>query len=521
MKSASNISKYLTVENLALLAVCVTTLFSKSTVMTDQYVVPRQLFSLLVASIAVVAISVKALLGKRFDVDPKAWSLTVATVCTVEAAYALLQFVILKLFGIDFRVMGSFENPAGLMSALCLGLPFALYVISVSRKHKKLVFTATVLIIAAILVSESRTGILAAAIVLICYAMRFTRLSPLKCAAIVVLVVAALIAASYFINSSSADGRLLIWRASWPLIAAAPFFGYGAGAFSRMYMSAQADYLKAFPPDSEYAMLADNSIVPFNEYIDFYLNFGLFGMMLLLGFIVFLIASYCRRPDASKRFAWLSLATLAFISLFSYPFTYPFSYVILVISAIIIVKDSYNFTLSRLTKSFASVAFLLSGVYVTHWAYDRIEAERQWYKAVIKGDMVLYSYLKPRMEQIPHFLYSYAFEAFRQGDYDLSLSLAEESSKRLSHYDLELLLGDIYLKKKDYAESERHYQKAADMIPCRFVPLMAIYELYVEAGEKEKSLELAQKIIDKPIKVPSRTVSLIKLKLKKDLNAEE
>lgn len=517
MKPLYKYCQYLTLENIVVATLCITALFAKSKIMTDQAIIPKQLYTGLVLSLSIVAIAIKLLLGKGFKITPFSWSVIITAICSAEALYAIFQFSVTRLLGLDVFICGTFENPVGLMSALCLALPFSLYAVAQSTHYKKVLTVAIVLIVIAIFISESRAGILAAILILLCYALKFSNLSPTKYVIIICSVCVLLIAASCLINTDSVAGRLLIWRASWPLITATPFCGYGMGAFGRMYMTAQADYLSAFSPDSDYAMLAGNSIVPFNEYIDFYLNFGMLGLILLIGFIALLIYAYRQSPDNSKLYALLSLGALAFISLFSYPFTYPFSYLIVIVSTLFIVKNSFKSYRSIFFKPIVAVVTLFAGIYYSYSAYDRIDAEMQWGKALHRNDLETYYHLKPRLEHIPHFLYSYAFEAYKNEDYDLSLELAEQCALNLSHYDLELLLGDIYLKKGTYDKAESHYRHAAAMIPCRFIPLQALYDLYIVQGHNNAAKEIAQIIIDKPIKVPSQPIKLIRYKMKQIL----
>lgn len=513
MKSLNKYCQYFTIENIVVAALCITALFSKSKIMTDQAIVPKQLYTGLVLSVSIVAIAIKLLLGKGLKITPYSWSVIITAICSAEALYAIFQFCVTRLLGLDVFICGTFENPVGLMSALCLALPFTLYAIT-QTCHKKTFIAAAIVIVLAIFASESRTGIIAALLVLLCFGLRFSKLSLAKRLFIVAGLTVILIAVSCLINTDSINGRLLIWRASLPLISATPFCGYGIGAFGRLYMDAQADYLSVFSPDSDYAMLAGNSIVPFNEYIEFYLNFGVLGLLISIGFISFLIFAYSRAIESYKSYALYTLGALGFISLFSYPFTYPFTYVIIIISTLFIIKNSFKFSPVKLLKPSVALIMLLIGVFCSYKVYDRIDAELQWGKAFLKGDLNAYAILKPRLEHIPHFLYSYAFEAYKREDYDLSLSLAEQCSNNLSHYDLELLLGDIYLKKEDYDKAETHYKHAAEMIPNRFVPLQALFDMYIISDKHNEAMSIANKINNKPIKTPSKVVRIIKYKIK-------
>lgn len=66
---------------------------------------------------------------------------------------------------------------------------------------------------------------------------------------------------------------------------------------------------------------------------------------------------------------------------------------------------------------------------------------------------------------------------------------------------MELLLGDIYIEKKDYKQAETYYTSASFMCPNRFWPLYPLYELYKTTGNVEKTSVTAKILLEKPAKV--------------------
>jgi tetratricopeptide (TPR) repeat protein len=76
--------------------------------------------------------------------------------------------------------------------------------------------------------------------------------------------------------------------------------------------------------------------------------------------------------------------------------------------------------------------------------------------------------------------------------------------------DIQMLFAYNYSKLESYTEAERHLKIAANMIPSRFMPLYELVKLYELTERTEDAIALAQKIIDKDVKIPSRAVSSIK-----------
>ena len=123
-----------------------------------------------------------------------------------------------------------------------------------------------------------------------------------------------------------------------------------------------------------------------------------------------------------------------------------------------------------------------------------------------------YGKLYPHMKRNHLFLYNYAAEQNICGLYDESLRTVMESSKKLNDYDTQLLLADNYENTGDSAMAVAAYSLAHNMIPCRFVPLYCLMEFYRSRGDSLNAGDYARQILDKPVKVPSETVDMIKAK---------
>lgn len=329
------------------------------------------------------------------------------------------------------------------------------------------------------------------------------------------LLILLLITVGYFINSASVDGRLLIWRCAWDMICDTPLTGFGHGAFGRLYMEYQSSWLQA-NPDSGYSQLASNPLVPFNEFINLYLNYGLAGLLILISVIALLIVSFWRRPSTEKYMALTALICVALLSSFSYPFTYPFTTVICILCVIIILKDFCNVIKS--VRIILSLGLITISVFCSVDILHKIQNEKLWCKAYRTNNIDEFRLLSRDMNNTPHFLYSFATVLNDHGYIDESLEIAHRADSLISHYELKLLLGDIYLKRDSFNEAELYYKKASQMIPCRFIPLDALFNLYIETNDSTKATLVATEIINKPVKVPSQKIKLIKAKMKRFLS---
>lgn len=56
------------------------------------------------------------------------------------------------------------------------------------------------------------------------------------------------------------------------------------------------------------------------------------------------------------------------------------------------------------------------------------------------------------------------------------------------------------------------------MVPVRFYPMYLLAKLYDESNQKEKAIDIANKVLQKEIKVPSTAIKEIQLEMKKIIN---
>jgi len=428
---------------------------------------------------------------------------------------------------------GSFDNPAGLAACLVCVFPFVL-VTDGGKGQKVFHLLAGLCLIAALVMSRSRAGLLAAALPLVVVLLQQLRIGRGKKVAFLFACFLLLAVGSYFLKRDSADGRLLIWRCSWDLICQRPLLGWGPHGFMAHYMEAQARYLSAHP-DSPAAMLADNVHQPFNEWLGIAVRYGLAGLTAIGLIVVFLFRCYRRSVDnPSSRRAMLSLSAVSVFAFFSYPFTYPLVWLIVLTDAAILVE---NALIARSIVPPAKVVRLLPlvllpccllGLAVIAISVNNELAWKQTQTKALRGRseeaMREFAMLGKRttLARNPYFLYNYAAEQHVAGDYAGSLETAMKCRQLWADYDLQLLIGQDCEKLGKTEQAEEAYLLASGMCPCRFYPLYLLALLYESDGRHKQARQLAETIIEKPVKVPSATVNMIKEKMRelKDSNVD-
>lgn len=501
------------------------TLFFSSRCFVDSWIVPKWIFFAFGISLFGMFTAINYVIP--FDKPTKSFrpifEISIVLALFVQALYGIMQYMDILPATTQFSVNGSFDNPAGFAACLSVGFPFILYRCNKSSGNFQYAFIfISVIVIIAIVLSGSRAGIIAVLVVLAFWS-KGTICSNAKVKWLVLMVAFVVgTVCLYYVKKDSADGRLLIWKCSLSMIKDKWLTGHGASGFQAHYMDYQADYFENHP-DSPYAQLADNVQSPFNEYIHLMVNYGMVGLLLFVLCISYLLYCYFKFPFDENKIAiycWLSVGAFGF---FSYPLLYPFVWIILLYCTYLLTKENLINLLSRSSsrkKQIIALIVLCLSVYTGFQTYHRLQAERDWKKAIsCKPEYAICYY--PQLAKVlindRYFLYNYAVVLFENSCFEESFVVAQQCRKHWINYELEILLGDICKNLQKYQQAERYYLRASLMCPCRFHPLNFLYDLYLETGNEEKALEIAEKVIMKPVKVKSLVVSQIKYKMKQAL----
>lgn len=448
--------------------------------------------------------------------------LIIVVVCLFQAIYGVLQFAGIEPSHNTFRINGSFDNPAGIAVTLAVGFPFIFNLPKHLKTYNLLSLIAIVLIGGVIILSGSRAGLVSIGVIstiflhdyLLKHSNQFKRyiiplLSVLGSFAFVLLI---------FLKQDSAVGRLLIWKISGSAIQKNLIFGSGDGSFLAQYMELQANYF-ADNPESKYAIIADSVSHPFNEYLRLVMEYGIVGLVLLTIGIIFVLKS--TRLSSPHM---LCLLSMGIVSLFSYPLKYPFTWALIAYSLAQINKDRalaviFQFQL----KWFKLLAITIMCVGIVFLIRD-IKFEYHW-NSIAKRS------LSGRTREMMHqyqelfnswngnhlFLYNFGAELNHIRNYKESINILHQCILFWDDYDIQMLFADNYFNLHEFDEAKRHYTKALNMCPNRFVPLYKLHKISLEENRIDEATNIAHAIMRKKVKVPSSTVLSIKGKMKRYL----
>lgn len=448
-----------------------------------------------------------------------------------QAVYGLGQYMhwANNIASPNFRISGSFDNPAGFAAALSVCFPFALFVFSKKKLYWKIIGAlAALLFVVAIVLSQSRAGVIAILVISGIWAVK--ALNPTwmrswskrtKIVGSTALIITILVGL-YFLKKDSANGRLLIWQCSGQMIADKPLLGHGAGGFQREYMLYQANYFRTHPASS-YAMRADIVKHPFNELVLLLVEHGLVGGLLVGLLVYLLIREYRKNKNQETFYAMLCLSGIAAFACFSYPLGYPFVKLMVVFCAALILRnETKRWQISKGLFSVIKPAALVVSVALLVYTYNMFQDEYRWNTIAqrsLAGETKViipdYAKLYKTMNRNGLFLYNYASELNFINRNTESNRLFVEASHFMNDIDLQLQMADNYQKMKQYPKAEKCFLLAHQMIPNRFIPLYRLALLYKEEGKIQEARRIAKLILKKQVKVESFDVVTIKAEMSK------
>jgi tetratricopeptide (TPR) repeat protein len=274
--------------------------------------------------------------------------------------------------------------------------------------------------------------------------------------------------------------------------------------------------------------LADNVKHPFNEFLLLIVEFGIIAFLILLLLAASLIRSYLKNKNEESFVLILCLAAVFIFSCFSYPFQYPFTWLIVGFCISYLSSTLYNYQERSPNKFriFKHAVALLSIVLLS-FNMKNMYYDRKWNQAInqikhgtTKELLSEYENLHPDFHNNPFFLYNYAALLNNMRYWDNSAEIIRSCEKYLNDCDIQMLKGDNYKKRHHLMQAKVCFELASQMCPGKFAPLFELVNVYDSINQPIRAKELADHIINMQVKVPSATITAIKMRMIKRVEAE-
>ena len=256
--------------------------------------------------------------------------------------------------------------------------------------------------------------------------------------------------------------------------------------------------------------MAGNTNYPFNEYLLLLIEQGLIGIAL---FLLSLIAVF-RSNVAFDTPAILTLVSIAIFSCFSYPFKYTFVWFMIIYCFASLNQREVALRTIRFNKPFLLIIlfilcfFLIKNI-IFERTWKRISLVAEKNNGLLDNELSVFTKLYDEWNGNPYFLYNYASELKNVELYKQSVNIFLHCESYINTYDLQMQLADNYYQMECWEEAERRYKLAQCMCPSRFLPLQGLLRVYVKSDNCILAERIALEIINKRIKIPSYTVTII------------
>jgi len=452
-----------------------------------------------------------------------------------------------QLFGVipnsdlKFTLGGTFGNPGAFGGYLAIVLPFLLVIVYFYKqllfKSENFLYTIAFCLFcgASLIVWSDSRGAWIAGFISIVFVINqkykfktnklmFLKTKAAKMGTIVVLLLSiiSICLALFQYKQESANGRLLIWKVSKPMVIENPLFGNGFGSFETDYGKVQASYFLHDKPSASEVQIADYVTCTYNEFLGLQIESGVIGLLL---FIVILCFALKRRQDKTSSeytvAAKASLIAFVVLSMVSYPFTLIPNLLFFVICLFLIFRTGKYKVVAISTYSKPIVLgwllLILSLVYGAGRQVYGMYYFKEGYTRVLNNDLdngisnynKAYSFLKNSGE----FQFYYGSALYLKHDYAASSVHLQKAVYLRSDPNAFILLGKALQELKRYPQAEHAYQMATGITPAKLYPKYLLAKLYVEMHQTNAAIKMAKAIIVQKEKAMTTAGSEIKTEM--------
>jgi hypothetical protein len=332
------------------------------------------------------------------------------------------------------------------------------------------------------------------------------------------------------IKKDSSNGRLLIYKVVSTELNPKDFVaGLGIGKFKATYNKLQAAYFEKHDRNSKEALLAGNGYYLFNDWLQFTLEVGVIGVLLIAALVFSLFKFFYWKPNnkpvlIAANATLLCIGTAAF---FSYPLQVPATLYFFIFCLSIhlyyswSIKERYNNITFRLLLRIVAVSIFLMFFSFSAILYSYNKQSNVAFELTRDGFKKEAEQLFRTLNKYPvdnyNTRYNYAYLLYFKNDLQNALLQIDKSLNLAYSATSVKLKADILAELSKYSEAEYYYKQAVYITPGRMIPKLNLVEFYIKTNQIENINYWANDIINMPIKILSETTERIQNQAKEIL----
>ena len=463
------------------------------------------------------------------------------------AVYGLLQ-----AFDLDFlhsqgvvafgpKVIGTIGHANAFASYLAIVFPMglAIYSPSQSRIYKYMILIGLLLIVATLLLTNSRGAWLALIISLFIFHypriknmwIRVFKRRLLMISALMVLILPGILLfyLVFNMNPASVKGRFFVWRIARLMIKKNPLSGIGFQRFPVEYLNYQAKFFDN-PLHSQFFYNAANMKQADNEYLQVFAENGFLGLLLSVLIIITLIL-YIRRlmmiTDTDHHRLITSIGTALTVILIHSFVDNPLRNLPIMIIFLFSAGLLSMITKFEVNKRYTTIefrhSFMLKGLILMFLCYNiffviiKGRAYIDWrrgYALVQSGKLpdgiALYEKAMKKLPETGELLFQLGSAYAYTHDSEKALPYLEQAKATFNDKNIYISEGLCYYRLRDFHNAQKSLSKTLRMYPNLLLPRLWLAEIYLQTGQEDDAVRLLHEIIEIQPKDYSKDTIIIK-----------
>jgi len=296
------------------------------------------------------------------------------------------------------------------------------------------------------------------------------------------------------------------------------------------YGEYQIEYFKSGLNSGKELLLADNTTSAFNDYLQFVIELGILGLLILYGgfwIVINSISTAIKRNSRIPHVLSVAIAQLIAISTAAF-FTHIFEHSVYLLPFIISLTIIFKYAYFKKVGYFMWIIFFLLTCcvmfvknlnYVSNFkSYDRLEEARESLKAgYLKEAVTIYKELYTNLKFDVEYLNEYA-GLLAALDSNTHAEIVAERLVSINNSNIFYQsLGDIYFKNGKMEKANNAYLNGVYRVPNRFGTRYSLFKFYLKIKKINEAIVVGHQILQLPVKVPSDTVDRIILQTRETL----
>lgn len=431
---------------------------------------------------------------------------TLVAAGVIQSVIGLLQFSGIAYSNhLAFRLTGSFQNPGMLGGYLACSMAVAIGMLALLPRQRQIgriaLYTSLVLMGIVCLLSDSRAAWLAVIVVTAAMAVHRIRTKYYYIKLIGIgLASVLLLTGLYLYKQKSADSRILIWKVCTSMLLDKPLFGHGADAVQRNYAPYLAKHLRQSTSREEQELAADNTYA-FNEPLGIGCEYGVMGILLVMGLFLSMTKESKRNKHYSRQLALYLILAFGVFSLFSYPLDCMPLAMILPLAVGMAASGKSYFTFRYGKPALLLVFTCVTLSFLPEWKRNNrlgtmlFAFRHEW----LFEEELQKAY--SRFKNQTHWVLQYATTLFRQERYEAALPIFIQASKLCPTNRIYCDLGYCYQQTGAYQTAEHYYTLASATFPTYMTPKYRLFKLYRLQKRETEAEQIAVEIRQMKAKV--------------------